>query len=86
MKEAAHKYIFPSLFRSRLLRLGSCQLLLLDPGGLRRCRPGQSFPQGGGGPGRHVGHRRLHLQLLRLSHGHGVRNLTFWLLVASELS
>lgn len=53
-----------SLLRSRLLCLRPRQLLLLDPGGVRRRRAGQGFAQGRGGPGRHVGHRRLRLQRL----------------------
>lgn len=70
--------LFPSPFRSRLLRLSSCQLLLLEPGGVRGSRAGQGFPQGRGGPGHHVGHWRLRLQRLRLSHGQSVSTLPVW--------
>lgn len=63
---------FSSLLRSRLLHLHPCQLLLLEPGGLRRGRTGQGFPQGRGGAGHNVGHRRLRLQRLRLPHGQSV--------------
>lgn len=68
----------PPPLRSRLLRLSSCQLLLLEPGGVRGSRAGQGFPQGRGGPGHHVGHRRLRLQRLRLSHGQSVSALPVW--------
>lgn len=60
------------VLRSRLLRLCPRRLLLLDPGGVHGGRAGQGFPQGRGGPGHHVGHRRLRLQRLRLSHGQSV--------------
>lgn len=75
LKRINQRPSFPSLPRARLLRLGSCQLVLLDPPGLHRGRPGQGVPQGCGGPGHHVGHRRLRLQRLRLPHGPGVSTL-----------
>ncbi|TNN40827.1 hypothetical protein EYF80_049000 [Liparis tanakae] len=62
--------------RSRLPRLGAGQLVLLGPGGVRRGRAGEGLPQGRGGAGRHVGHRRLRLQRLRLPHGQSVSALS----------